>query len=67
MVRFCHVFWAFGLLIEGFSYCRSLLSIDDTHLYETYIVCLLIAIGVDADSTLYPLVFAVVGSESEDS
>ena len=34
MVWFCHVFWAFGPSIEGFSYCHPLLSIDDTHLYE---------------------------------
>jgi len=34
MVRFCHIFCAFGPLIEGFSYCRPLFSIDGTHLYE---------------------------------
>ncbi|XP_020253784.1 uncharacterized protein LOC109830832 [Asparagus officinalis] len=34
--RFTGVFWAFGPCIEGFQYCRPLLSIDGTHLYGKY-------------------------------
>ena len=34
MVRFRHVFWAFGPSIKGFPYCRPILSINGTHLYE---------------------------------
>jgi len=67
MVRFRRVFWAFGLSIEGFSYCHPILSIDGTYLYRKYKECLLIVTKVDADGGLYPLAFAVVEGETESS
>ena len=67
MVQFRRVFWAFGPSIEGFTYYRPILSIDDTHLYEKYKGCLLIATGVNADGGLYRLASAVVEGETESS
>jgi len=46
-------------------YCRPILSIDGTHLYEKYKRYLLIIKEVDADGGLYPLVYAVVEGETE--
>jgi len=65
MVRY--VFQAFGPSIEGFPYCRPILSIDGTHLHGKYKECLLIVTEVDADRGLYPLAFAVVEGETESS
>ncbi|XP_020266055.1 uncharacterized protein LOC109841501 [Asparagus officinalis] len=65
--RFTGVFWAFGSCIEGFRYCRPLLSIDGTHLYSKYKGVLLVATGVDADGGLFPLAFAVVDIENTEN
>jgi len=53
--------------LRGFSSCSSLLNIVGTHLHRKYKGCLVIATGIDVDSGLYPLTFAVVESEPEDS
>jgi MuDR family transposase len=34
--KFERVFWAFGPSIEGWKYCRPVVSIDGTHLYGKY-------------------------------
>ena len=35
--RFLHnVFWSFDPCIDGFKYCKSVISIDETHLYNKY-------------------------------
>ena len=60
-------FWAFGLCIEGFKHCRSVISIDVMHLYGKYKGKLLIAMAMDANNEVYPLVFAVVDSESKET
>ncbi|XP_020272023.1 uncharacterized protein LOC109847190 [Asparagus officinalis] len=65
--RFTGVFWAFGSCIEGFRYCRPLLSIDGTHLYGKYKGVLLVATGVDADGGLFPLAFAVVDVKNTEN
>ncbi|XP_020262396.1 uncharacterized protein LOC109838356 [Asparagus officinalis] len=65
--RFTGVFWAFGPYIEGFRYCRPLLSIDGTHLYGKYKGVLLVATGVDADGGLFPLAFAMVDVENTEN
>ncbi|XP_020250107.1 uncharacterized protein LOC109827508 [Asparagus officinalis] len=65
--RFTGVFWAFGPCIEGFRYCRPLLSIDGTHLYGKYKGVLLVATGVDADGGLFPLAFVVVDVENTEN
>ncbi|XP_020243111.1 uncharacterized protein LOC109821333 [Asparagus officinalis] len=65
--RFTGVFWAFGPCIEGFRYCRPLLSIDGTHLYGKYKGVLLFATVVDADGGLFPLTFVVVDVENTEN
>ncbi|KAL6527328.1 hypothetical protein OROGR_016418 [Orobanche gracilis] len=46
-VEFRRVFWAFSPSIKGFVHCRSVISIDGTHLYGKYKGKMLIAMGVD--------------------
>ena len=60
-------FWALGLCIEGFRYCRPVISIDATHLYGKYKGKLLIAMAMDANNEVYPLAFAIVESESKET
>ena len=60
-------FWAFGSCIEGFKHCRSVISIDATHLYGKYKGKLLIAMATDANNEVYPLAFAIVESKSKET
>ncbi|XP_075665295.1 uncharacterized protein LOC142634952 [Castanea sativa] len=64
---FERVFWAFGPSIEGFQHCRPVISIDGTFLYGKYRGKLLITSTWDGDNRLFPLAFAIVEEESDDS
>ena len=64
---FERVFWAFGPSIEGFQHCRPVISIDGTFLYGKYKGTLLIASTWDGDNRLFPLAFAIVEKETDDS
>ena len=57
---FKRVFWAFKPSIDGFQYCRSLITVDGTHLYGKYKGTLLIAMATDANFQLFPLAFVIV-------
>ena len=61
---FKFVFWAFRPCIVGFKKCRSVISIDATHLYGKYKGKLMIAMTIDANNKIYLVAFAVVESES---
>ncbi|XP_052621981.1 uncharacterized protein LOC111915124 [Lactuca sativa] len=61
------VFWAFAPSIKGFHYCRTVISIDGTHLYGKYKGKMLIAMGVDGNNQILPLAFAIVENESYDT
>ncbi|XP_073036545.1 uncharacterized protein [Primulina eburnea] len=62
-----YVFWAFRPCVDGFRYCRKIISIDGTHLYTKYKHKMLIAAGLDANNQILPLAFALVDEESYDS
>ncbi|KAJ9672503.1 hypothetical protein PVL29_025922 [Vitis rotundifolia] len=66
-VRFMRVFWAFGASVEGFKHCRPIIQIDGTFLYGKYMGKLLIATSIDANGHVFPLAFAIVEEESQDS
>lgn len=53
------VFWSFEACIKGFKYCRPLIKIDGTYLYERYDEMLLIAISFDANNWTFPLALLV--------
>ena len=59
-----YVFWSFGSCIDGFKYCKPVISIDGTHLCGKYQGKLLVAMTTIANSKIFPLAFAVVDCES---
>ncbi|PKU77683.1 hypothetical protein MA16_Dca013475 [Dendrobium catenatum] len=65
--RVQRLFWAFGPSITGWNYCRPVLCLDGTFLLGKYRGTLLTAIGIDANNGLYPLAFAIVESECNES
>ena len=64
---FERVFWDFSPSIEGFQHCRPVISIDGTFLYGKYRSTLLIALTWDSDNRPFPLAFAIVEKEIDDS
>ncbi|KAI0507343.1 hypothetical protein KFK09_013465 [Dendrobium nobile] len=65
--RFKAIFWAFSPSINGWQHCRPVLSLDGTFLLGKYCGTLLAAVGIDVNGGLFPLAFAIVESESNDS
>ncbi|KAL0345911.1 UNVERIFIED_CONTAM: hypothetical protein Sradi_4422400 [Sesamum radiatum] len=59
-----YVFWAFKLCIEGFKFCRKIISVDGTHLYTKYKHKMLIAATMDGNKQVLPLAFTIVDDES---
>ncbi|KAL0413196.1 UNVERIFIED_CONTAM: hypothetical protein Sradi_1521300 [Sesamum radiatum] len=59
-----YVFWAFKPCIEGFKFCRNIISVDGTHLYTRYKHKMLIAATMDGNQQVLPLAFAIVDDES---
>ncbi|XP_070035606.1 uncharacterized protein [Nicotiana tomentosiformis] len=64
---FRYVFWAFKSAIDGFVYCRPVISIYDTHVYGKYDIKLLIDIVVDANRSIFSLAFAICTNESQET
>ncbi|KAL2237561.1 UNVERIFIED_CONTAM: hypothetical protein Sindi_0947800 [Sesamum indicum] len=62
-----YVFWAFRPCIEGYRYCRDVISVDGTHLYTKYKHKMLVAVTLDANQQVLPLAFALVDEESLES
>ncbi|KAI5671272.1 hypothetical protein M9H77_11636 [Catharanthus roseus] len=53
--------------IDGFQYCRPVISVDGTHLRGRYKSILLIASTWDANKHSFPLAFAIVDKELSES
>ncbi|XP_015160964.1 uncharacterized protein [Solanum tuberosum] len=64
---FNYVFWTFKPCIDGFVFCRPVISIDGTHVYGKYDIKLLIAIATDGNGSILPLAFAIVTNESMET
>ncbi|KAL0307459.1 UNVERIFIED_CONTAM: hypothetical protein Sangu_3029400 [Sesamum angustifolium] len=62
-----YVFWAFKPCIDGFQFCRNIISVYGTHLYTKYKYKLLIAAAMDGNQQVLPLAFAVVDEETYPS
>ncbi|KAH1261728.1 hypothetical protein GmHk_02G004531 [Glycine max] len=58
--KFHRVFWTFGQCKEAFKYCKPIIQVDDTHLYDKYRGTLLMATSQDGNCGVLPLAFAVV-------
>lgn len=57
-------FLSFGPTIQGFSYSRSLVSIDATPFYGKYTSKLLIIVAFDANNQIFSLCYGFTDSES---
>ena len=57
---FKRVFWSFGPCINGFAFCKPMVQVDDTWLYEKYTGTLLIAIAQDGANHIFPIAYAIV-------
>ncbi|KAL5179532.1 hypothetical protein HKD37_01G000819 [Glycine soja] len=62
--QFHRVFLTFGQCKEAFKYCKPIIQVDGTHLYDKYRGTLLMATSQDGNGGILPLAFAVVEGES---
>ena len=49
-----YVFWSFSPCIDGFKYCKPIISIDGAHLYGKYQGKLLVAMATGANKKYSP-------------
>ncbi|XP_073031260.1 protein FAR1-RELATED SEQUENCE 6-like [Primulina eburnea] len=64
---FKYMFLAYRACIAGFRYMRKVISVDGTYLTGKYKGVLLIATAQDGNHHQYPIAWAVVDSECEES
>ncbi|KAL5177368.1 hypothetical protein HKD37_08G023156 [Glycine soja] len=62
--QFHRVFWTFGQCKETFKYCKPIIQVDGTHLYDKYRETLLMATSQDGNGGVLPLAFVVVEGET---
>lgn len=67
LVRIKYAFMALGASITGWNHVRKVVVLDGTHLLGKYKGVLLTASGQDANFQVFPVAFAVVDSENDDS
>ena len=53
--------------MEGFKHYRTVINIDDTHLYGKYKETLLIATVIDKNNQIFLIAFAIVEKENTDT
>ena len=61
------MFIAFDASIQGFNYCRPVVSIDATHLKGNHQGVLFTAVCHDANQQIFPLAFGIGDSENDAS
>ncbi|XP_010513254.1 PREDICTED: uncharacterized protein LOC104789220 [Camelina sativa] len=65
--RFKSVFIAFGASIDGFKFMRKVIVVDGTFLKGKYLGTLLLAKTQDGNYNIFPLAFAIVDTENDES
>ncbi|XP_048613384.1 uncharacterized protein LOC125587222 [Brassica napus] len=65
--RFKNLFLSFGASIAGFTYLRRVIVVDGTHLCGKYEGVMLVAAAQDDNFQIFPLAFAIVDAENDDS
>ncbi|XP_015971841.1 uncharacterized protein LOC107495244 [Arachis duranensis] len=67
-VKILHrIFWSFNPCIRAFRHCKSLVQVDDTHLYGKYKGTLLVAVAQDENQNIVPIAFALVEGETANA
>ncbi|EOA18417.1 hypothetical protein CARUB_v10006961mg [Capsella rubella] len=61
---FRSVFFAFQQSVKGFPHCRPLILVDTVDMSGEYPGKLLVAAGLDAENSLFPLAFAITTQET---
>ncbi|CAG7875782.1 unnamed protein product, partial [Brassica rapa] len=65
--RFKYLFLSFGASIAGFTYLRRVIVVDGTHLRGKYEGVMLVAAAQDGNFQIFPLAFAIVDAENDES
>ncbi|XP_013617663.1 PREDICTED: uncharacterized protein LOC106324199 [Brassica oleracea var. oleracea] len=65
--RFMYVFLAFGASVNGFPFMRKVVVVDGTFLNGKYKGTLLTSLAQDGNFQIFPIAFAVVDTENDDS
>ncbi|XP_033148539.1 uncharacterized protein LOC103844709 [Brassica rapa] len=65
--KFMYVFLAFGASVNGFPFMRKVVVVDGTFLNGRYKGTLLTALAQDGNFQIFPIAFAVVDTENDDS
>ena len=65
--KFQCLFLCHGTCTVGFTYCCPLLDLNETHLKSKYKGILLAATATDANGQLFPLTYAIVSIENDNS
>ncbi|XP_071938294.1 uncharacterized protein [Coffea arabica] len=66
-IIFDYIFWAFAPTIQGFRHLKPVICVDGTFLKGPYREKLLVAVGFDANGSLFPLAYALVDEENNRS
>ncbi|XP_056841759.1 uncharacterized protein LOC108858499 [Raphanus sativus] len=65
--KFMYVFLAFGASVNGFPFMRKVVVVNGTFLNGRYKGTLLTALAQDGNFQIFPVAFAVVDTENDDS
>ncbi|XP_033131764.1 uncharacterized protein LOC117126779 [Brassica rapa] len=65
--RFMYVFLAFGASVNGYPFMRKVVVVDGTFLNGKYKGTLLTALAQDGNFQIFPIAFAMVDRENDDS
>ncbi|XP_024013356.1 uncharacterized protein LOC112087716 [Eutrema salsugineum] len=65
--RFKFMFLSFGASIQGFPFMRKVVVVDGTFLHGKYKGTLLLATTQDGNFNIFPVAFAVVDTENDES
>lgn len=63
--RFKYFFMSLSASIEGWQYCRPIISVDGTFLKCTFKGCMIMACTLDGNNQIFPLAMSVVDSEND--
>jgi len=64
--QFHRLFWAFYPCIHGFKYCKPVVHVDGTWLYDKYKGTLFLAVAQDGNNKTIPVAFALVEGETKE-
>ncbi|XP_070054530.1 uncharacterized protein [Nicotiana tomentosiformis] len=64
---FRYVFWEFKPSIDGFVYCRPIISIDNKHVYGKYDIKILIVVAINVNESIFPIAFAICSNKSQET